>query len=476
MTSGFAPESPAEAQWQQAVRHNSRIASRAFAVLFTVGMVTQWILLHTLADRRPGGYFLYSLPLLLGLMALFEWRESVRTSRVVAASGRAPRGQVATWWIAATIEALAPISAVVLLGSVLGWRVALGSPPLVAASLIPMVSILRLDRRICVWQGAVAAAGFGLILLLVVPRAEGGLAELARDPAILHFGKAMLLFAGGALAGLVAHQGRQRLLEVIRAQTEGEATRQTLHARTPDYRRAEVMIGEKDDLISILSHDLRAPLDGVAGLAELMARAPQQFTAEEIGRYAGEIRRTAHELRELLDNLVAWAELRSSDHPRPPERLVLAQVVGGVARLFEPAISARGIALEINVPAALLVRGDEVGLATVVRNLLSNAVKFTPPGGRITIRARPGESPATVALSVIDSGIGLAAGGGGGDEPTAAATAGKGRRGLGLALSRQLMGLLDGTLELRPGATGGTEARMNLRSAAEAGDFAKENG
>lgn len=472
MTSGSAPESLADAQWQQAVRHNSRIAARAFAALFTAAMITQCILLHALVERRPGGYFLYSLPLLMGWMAVFEWRES-QASGATATPWPAKRAHPATLWIAATIEALAPISAIALIGSVLGWRVALGSPPLVAASLIPMVSILRLNLRLCVWQGVVAAMGFGVIVL-VVQRLEGGLAALAHDPAILHFGKAMLLLASGALAGLVAHQGRKRLLEVIHAEMERETARETLLARTADYRRAEVTIEEKDELISILSHDLRAPLDGVAGLAELMARTPRQFTPEEIGRYASEIRRTAHELRELLDNLVAWAELRSADRARTVDRLSLAQVVAGVARLFESAISARGITLETNVPASLFVLGDEVGLATVVRNLLSNAVKFTPSGGRIAILAVEGESSGTIRLSVIDTGIGLAANGAQANDVAARGPAGKGRRGLGLALSRQLLGLLGGTLELRPVASGGTEAQMNLRSAVKAADFAAD--
>ncbi|HYD83297.1 MAG TPA: hypothetical protein VEA63_04580, partial [Opitutus sp.] len=166
MTSGFAPGSLAEAQWQQAVRNNSRIAARAFAALFTAAMVTQYILLHTLADRRPGGYLLYSLPLLMGCMVIFEWRESGAASRTPTAPTAAKRVHSATLWVAATIEALAPISAIALLGSVFGWRVALGSPPLVAASLIPMVSILRLDPRVCVWQGVVAAMGFGVMVLI----------------------------------------------------------------------------------------------------------------------------------------------------------------------------------------------------------------------------------------------------------------------------------------------------------------------
>ncbi len=365
----------------------------------------------------------------------------------------------------ALLESFLPIAGIVLLGGIIGWEVALGGPPLIAAVALPFVSVLRLDYRICLLQAAVGAAGFLAVVGLTLGQGPEA-PSLTLAQLVPQFGKSVLLVGFGIIAALIAHQSRRRLQEVIQQQVERETVQESLRTRTAEYQRvADALLG-KNELISILSHDLRAPLDGVASLAQLMARAPERFEAADIRKYAEEIGGTAHDLRELLDNLVVWAELKADLKARQSKPLFLAQVVSPIVRLFEPAVTAKHLEVEEKVAADLKIYGDEAAVATVVRNLVSNAVKSTPAGGRVTLWVDDTGSPERLALVVADTGPGFQitpsrSDHGGNAGGVAARSSVEGRRPeLGLALCRQLLTQLDGSLDIRSRPGGGTEARV----------------
>ncbi|MCF3651529.1 sensor histidine kinase [Synoicihabitans lomoniglobus] len=439
-----------------ALLRNRQIAAQMFAVFFVVGSVGQLVLLRSVAAQSLEGDYLFILPALVFVLAVYEWVESRSLCPSRIDEGQEPPSTDFSVWISVVIEALVPVSGIALLGGVLGWPSALGGPPLIGAALIPLISTLRLDFRIPVVQGVVMAVGFWVMLVLAVDAADSPAAVVALT-VNLQIAKGFLLLGCGMLAGIIAHQSRRRLEDVIREHSERENVQQALDVRTAEYERAAETILEKNELISILSHDLRAPLDGVASLAQLMARAPDRFTADDIRKYADEIHGTAHNLRELLDNLVVWAELRSGQGCMPLRAVVLAEVCAPVVQLFEPAITARQLTIEVSLPSRVQVRGDAAAVATIARNLLSNAVKFTPSGGRISVSTAGQSSPGRVALIVTDTGPGI--------DETANDSA-ELRPALGLALCRQLMGQLGGSLELRPAVEGGTEAWAWFQSTA----------
>ena len=122
---------------------------------------------------------------------------------------------------------------------------------------------------------------------------------------------------------------------------------------------------------------------------------------------------------------------------------------------------------DFDLPANLIMRGEEKRIRQVLLNLLSNAMKFTPEGGKISVSARYA-NPGTVALSVADTGIGIAA-----DKidqafmPFVQVSDAEVRKekqgsGLGLALCRSLVELHGGTIEIESTVNVGTVARVLL--------------
>jgi signal transduction histidine kinase len=89
------------------------------------------------------------------------------------------------------------------------------------------------------------------------------------------------------------------------------------------------------------------------------------------------------------------------------ERLRVDAVLADAAALYADIAEDKGVTLVADCPPGLEVSADKVRLRQVVSNLVDNAVKYTPPGGRVTLSARPDD--AGVAISVTDTGIGIPA-------------------------------------------------------------------
>ena len=162
---------------------------------------------------------------------------------------------------------------------------------------------------------------------------------------------------------------------------------------------------QKDRLFSIIGHDLRAPLNGVIRLSELMVRAPESFASKDVSRFATNINQTGKQLHGLLENLLNWSRFQTGQLPFNPIVLDLATVVRQVAALYRPRAEEKGIRLEWDVAEGMTVRADTEMLNTVLRNLVSNAIKFTDAGGTVDLSVS--ELDGFVRISVADTGRGM---------------------------------------------------------------------
>ena len=162
---------------------------------------------------------------------------------------------------------------------------------------------------------------------------------------------------------------------------------------------------QKDRLFSIIGHDLRAPLNGVIRLSELMARAPKSFESKDVARFATNINQTGKQLHGLLENLLNWARFQTGQLPYRPESLDLAAIIYQVGALYRPRAEEKRIELDLDVLAGMTVWADRDMLMTVIRNLVSNAIKFTSQNGVVGVAAS--ELDANVRISVFDNGIGM---------------------------------------------------------------------
>ncbi|MFP4671137.1 MAG: ATP-binding protein [Desulfohalobiaceae bacterium] len=164
-------------------------------------------------------------------------------------------------------------------------------------------------------------------------------------------------------------------------------------------------IAEKDQFFSIIAHDLRSPISGFLSLTEFMSQELQELSQEEIQNMTWELKASAQELHELLENLLEWSRIQRGKISYRPQVLDLQPVVLQNLRLVAPAADSKEVQVQDSVPPQCQVLADRHMLHCILRNLLFNAVKFTPRGGWVRISAEPQGS--WLQLSVQDTGTGM---------------------------------------------------------------------
>ena len=211
----------------------------------------------------------------------------------------------------------------------------------------------------------------------------------------------------GQVVGILKES--QQLLEANR---QLQKQRRQLQRLTDELRQAydqlQVLDMQKDEFLYTVTHELRTPLTSIRALAEILADNPD-LEAEEQQRFHHTIGREAERLTRLITLVLDLEKYESGQATLSRTSLALADVVHEAAEAVEQLARERGIALRLDVPAALPpLPADRDRLMQVLINLLSNAVKACPADGtgRIAVLARP--AAAALLLCVEDNGCGIA--------------------------------------------------------------------
>lgn len=163
---------------------------------------------------------------------------------------------------------------------------------------------------------------------------------------------------------------------------------------------------EKDKLFSIVSHDLRSPMNGILGLTGMIKDEIDSFSKDHIKEIATSIHTSANSIIQLLQGLMEWSQLQRGNISFNPQAIILGSSVQKSISLLSESARAKSITLISTVPENIGVLADNHMLESVIRNLVSNAIKFTPKGGQIEINAMQAEAN-TIVVSVKDDGIGM---------------------------------------------------------------------
>ncbi|HEX8944654.1 MAG TPA: ATP-binding protein [Gemmatimonadaceae bacterium] len=171
------------------------------------------------------------------------------------------------------------------------------------------------------------------------------------------------------------------------------------------YGLAQRATRARDEVLGIVSHDLRNPMSAIAMCARVLQENPPNDAGER-NQLLATIRESTEWVNRLIQDLLDVAniergrlslELRSQDP---------AQIALQARHMFEVEATQHGITLDVNVPTNLpLLTADGARIVQALGNLLRNAIKFTPNGGRIVLGVERAESG--VVFSVRDSGTGI---------------------------------------------------------------------
>ena len=286
------------------------------------------------------------------------------------------------------------------------------------------------------------------LLVFVAKNADEALApwfrEAAAEAAILMLVVAFLLGTGHRL---------WRQHEQLRAAQAAAAQQARLLAGAKEV--AERADQAKSEFLATMSHEVRTPLNGVLGFANLLLARPE--LDGDVRRQIGFIVSSGSVLLTVVNDVLTYASAEAGHLQLDLEPFSPAALADEVAAIMHHAADAKGIALrcEVDVPQPWLV-GDVKRLRQVLHNLVSNAVKFTGDGSVVmSVRCRPAEAGAVgLLVSVADTGIGIAP-----DkldrlfqrfsQVDASVNRRFGGTGLGLAISKRLVEAMGGAIGVR---------------------------
>ena len=218
----------------------------------------------------------------------------------------------------------------------------------------------------------------------------------------------------------------------------------------------------RTDFIANVSHELKTPL-AVMGNYAAMLRQPGLSEGERM-EYAGAISQSARRLAALITNILKLNKLENQQIFPKHEEFDLSGQLCECLLGFEDAWEEKGLEIETDIEDEVYLRSDPELLSLVWNNLISNAVKFTPEGGTIGVALR--REGNQVLVSVRDTGCGIDPETGKhifekfyqGD--TSHATQGNG---LGLALVKRVMDILDGEISVRSTPGQGSTFTVRIR-------------
>ena len=263
----------------------------------------------------------------------------------------------------------------------------------------------------------------------------------------------LALAAGGGVL-LVAQRRRERALAGVLRQLDA--------ARV----QADAANRSKSMFLANMSHEIRTPLNGVLGFAQVGSLDPG--TPEPARQRFGRILQSGKLLQKLLDDVLDVSRIEAGKLPLEPLPSDVRAIARQALDVLQDAATAKGLALRLDVapdvPAAAVL--DPLRLQQVLLNLAANAVKFTD-AGHVALGVRVGAGQ--LEFEVSDTGCGMSAGESARifeafEQADASVTRRHGGSGLGLTITRNLVGLMGGTIALasRPGAGSTFTVRLPL--------------
>jgi len=288
----------------------------------------------------------------------------------------------------------------------------------------------------------------------------GALRKLSDKYRVLTFSATLILVGYIALT----------MLSLVRVRLALQRANSALETRIEEVIKAKEVADfanrSKSEFLAMMSHELRTPLNAVIGFSEIIhTEAFGPVGNEKYRTYGEDINKSANHLLSLINDILDLSKIESGNLAVQQAPVEVPQAVKAVETLVRDRAIRGDVTLNFDCPRATpWLMADELKLKQMLANLLSNAIKFTEPGGEAYLKVRCDYGKGYV-FEVGDTGVGMEAD----DIPKALAPfvqvdSSLSRRhegtGLGLPLTKSMIELQGGTLEIESEPGVGTVARL----------------
>jgi signal transduction histidine kinase len=196
------------------------------------------------------------------------------------------------------------------------------------------------------------------------------------------------------------------LFTVYRSGSRRKRINELLLEHQEDIKKRSIELEQlnqvKDKFFSIISHDLRSPVNALGSILDLIDS--KNLTIDEFTRLTKELRIQVNHTKTLITNLLDWALLQMDNLKIQAEKINLKRIVDDNAKLLS-SMHMKLVKIVNNIPETALGFADLNMINLVFRNLILNGIKFTEDGGQITISSRDDGDYYTI--SIADNGVGI---------------------------------------------------------------------
>ena len=262
-------------------------------------------------------------------------------------------------------------------------------PPGLPATFVGLAVVLAFTGAFRLTRNAVELTTGLSVLAVLLTTGFGWIAPLAAG--------------GGLVAVLLAGVLAMSVTDMIRRVVVNEVGRVTLDQM---YGEAQRVIDAREEILRIVAHDLRNPLNTISMATTLLMEKDTPETAR--ASHLRIVRRAGERMNHLIQDLLSVTTIEAGRLSIAPRKLSVSELLQEAAEMLDPIAREKSITLTVHAADDLPpVRADSARVLQVFSNLVGNAVKFTPKGGAITLAAMRADG--RILCSVSDNGPGIPA-------------------------------------------------------------------
>lgn len=227
----------------------------------------------------------------------------------------------------------------------------------------------------------------------------------------------------------------------------------------------EKALQTRDNFLSLIAHDLRSPVAGFKSLTKLMVDELKASDSEDMQEIAHSLYNSSENILNLLENLLKWTRITKESMKVNLEPINIYKETEKIIELLKYFASTKKVELINQLPKDIEINADKEMLATILRNIISNAIKFSHRGGKVEIATKIHH--ALVLITITDYGLGIHASKLAkifniDSYESSCGTEGEQGSGLGLIICKELIGKMNGKIEIKSEIELGTQVQLTF--------------
>ena len=238
---------------------------------------------------------------------------------------------------------------------------------------------------------------------------------VVQDPNIRFYAGAQLRTKSGHVLGALCaidkkpRELNQNQLDALKVLSNQVITMLELRKSNEELEEHTKYLNSQNDtnkkLFRIISHDLRSPFHSILGLSEILYEDIDELSKLEIKNLSQNIKETATDSFELVNNLLNWSLQKSELLETEFTDIYFDQLFKKLISVLGGVISQKGITIETDMSEESHIFAEYNIIYSAFQNILTNAIKFTPRDGKISISCKNNENGAVIKIE--DTGVGL---------------------------------------------------------------------